>query len=346
MIERYMNSIREMQEQLFCVLAVAACVANLCGIVLNAYLHGNAMPTQVCLACGVIILVFGLVGWLTKYKGAATVGILITVVWIEFPFLYSVYGNTILVYFVLSILGIIIFFPREFSIPFSSVTIVWDVAVIVLFHFYKVQITPIGEMNTLIFTICSYLIVAVASFVLVNALIIKYEKQKEELCQKNNQLDYVATHDPLTNLYNRGYLISEIEKRMKSENARFISVIMDIDDFKRLNDTYGHIFGDSVLVTFAKFMQKEVEGKGFAARFGGEEFMIIYDSDDTEAVMKALQNVAKALEEYYQKEKQISVTFSGGMELYNHEQKIDDLIINVDNKLYQAKRNGKKQVVC
>ncbi len=346
MIEHYMSSIEKMQEQLFVVLAVAACGANLCGVVLNAFLHGYALPTQVCILCGIIILFFCVAGLLTKYKGAASVGILVTVVWIEFPFLYSFYGSIILIYFVLSILGIVMFFPRKFSLPFCSITIIWDVAVIIMMHTKSIPLVNISDTNKLIFTLCSYLIVAVANMFLLNTLILRYEKQKEELCLKNDQLDYVATHDPLTKLYNRGYLISEMEKRMKEDNAKFISVIMDIDDFKRINDTYGHIFGDSVLVTFAEFMKREVEGKGFAARFGGEEFMLIYDSDDTEAVLKALQNVARALEEYYQKEKQISVTFSGGMELYNHEQKIDDLIINVDNKLYQAKRNGKKQVVC
>ena len=100
MMHNYDSSIKEMQTQLFNVLAVAACAANLFGSIINAALHGNALPTQICVICGIIILALCLFGFSTKYKGTATVGILITVVWIEFPFLYSVYESIILIYFI------------------------------------------------------------------------------------------------------------------------------------------------------------------------------------------------------------------------------------------------------
>lgn len=346
MINNYFSSIKEMQTQLFHVLAIAACVANLFGSILNAILHGNALPTQICIICGAIILLFCLFGYFTTHKGWATVGILITVVWIEFPFLYSVYENTILIYFVLSIAGIAIYFPRKFSVPFCIATIIWDVLIMIVLHFFPLYTQTIPENSLLFFSICSYLIVAVAIFFLLNALIIRYEKQKEELFALTEQLEYAATHDPLTGLYNRGYLMKEIEKRMGSTNSGFIAVMMDIDDFKKINDTYGHTFGDRVLTTFAKLIVQEVGTDGFAARFGGEEFMIIFDHDNQEFALQILKTLGSKLEEHFQKEQQISVTFSGGLELYSNRKKIDELIMNADNKLYQAKRNGKNQIVC
>ncbi len=346
MFENYFSSIKEMQAQLFHVLAIAACAANLFGVLLNAFLHGNALPTQVCVICGIALLLFSIGGLFTKRKDWAVVGILVTVVWVEFPFLYSIYGSVILVYFVLSVLGIIIFFPRKFSVPFCSVTIVWDISIMLLLHFFLPTEIVLSETSKLLFEVCSYLIVAFATFFLMNALILRYEKQKEELCQKNEQLDYLATHDPLTGIYNRGYLMEQMEKRIRQDNISFISVIMDVDDFKKINDTYGHSFGDSVLKTFAGMMAEEVEGNGFAARFGGEEFMMIFDHDDKTAAMQSLENLARRLETYYKEQHQMSVSFSGGLELYSSQKKVDELIINADNKLYQAKRNGKKQVVC
>ena len=346
MMNNYDSSIKEMQTQLFNVLAVAACGANLFGSILNAVLHGNALPTQICVICGIIILALCLFGLSTRYKGLATVGILITVVWIEFPFLYSVYESIILIYFILSIAGIAIYFPRQFSIPFCIITIIWDILIIVLFHFYPLYNIPIDETGLLVFTICSYLIVAFAISFLLYSLIMRYEKQKLELFILNERLEFAANHDSLTRLYNRGYLISQIEKRMKQDNAHFIAVIMDIDDFKQINDTYGHTLGDRVLCTFAKFMEEEVGTDGFAARFGGEEFMIIFDHADRDKALQVLNNLSNKLESHFMNELNTSITFSGGLELYSNRKKIDELIMNADNKLYQAKRNGKNQIVC
>lgn len=346
MINNYDSSIKEMQTQLFNVLAIAACVANLFGSILNAVLHGNALPTQICVICGIIILAFCLFGFSTKYKTLASVGILITVVWIEFPFLYSVYENIILIYFILSVAGIAIYFPRQFSIPFCVFTILWDVFVIVLLHFFPLYTIPINETSLLVFTICSYLIVSVAIFFLIYSLIMRYERQKQELSELTDKLEFAASHDSLTQLYNRGYLISEIENRMSKDNAHFIAVIMDIDDFKQFNDTYGHTFGDRVLCTFAKFMEEEVGNDGFAARFGGEEFMIIFDHADQDHALQVLNNLSRKLENHFMNELNTSITFSGGLELYSNRKKIDELIMNADNKLYRAKRNGKNQIVC
>ena len=140
--------------------------------------------------------------------------------------------------------------------------------------------------------------------------------------------------------------MKEIKKRMSSTNSGFIAVMMDIDDFKKINDTYGHTFGDRVLTIFAKLIVQEVGTDGFAARFGGEEFMIIFDHDNQDFALQILKTLGSKLEEHFQKEQQISVTFSGGLELYSNRKKIDELIMNADNKLYQAKRNGKNQIVC
>lgn len=345
MFQKYFSSIKEMQTQLFYVLAVAACAASVFGFLLNFALHGNTLPAWVCLFCGVIIFAFSIGGLFASKKEWATIGILITVVWIEFPFLYSVYGNVILIYFVLSILGIAMFFPREFSIPFSVASIIWDVIVIIVTPFIPIDMPEIEGLPLIIFNVCSYLIVGIATFVLLNVLILNYERQKEELYKTNTQLDYLANHDPLTQIYNRGYLMREIDKRMQMDNACFIAIIMDIDNFKMLNDTYGHSFGDKVLAVFAQIMEDEVGEDGFAARFGGEEFMIICDHNNREAALQMLHKIAQRLEEYHQEKYQISVTFSGGLELYSSQKKTDELIINADKKLYEAKRKGKNQIV-
>lgn len=345
MLKNYFSSIKEMQTQLFNALAIAACTASVFGFFLNFALQGNALPAWVCLICGIIIFAFSLGGVASTKKGWAIVGILVTVVWIEFPFLYSVYENVILIYFVLSILGITIFFPREFSIPFSIASMIWDVVVIIVTPFIPIKMPKIEGIPLLFFNVCSYIIVGVATFTILNVLILNYERQKEKLYETNIKLEYLANHDHLTGIYNRAYLIKHIDNRMKKDNACFIAIIMDIDNFKMLNDTYGHSFGDKVLSTFARIMDEEVGEDGFVARFGGEEFMIIYDHSDCEAALQMLHKIADRLDKYHKDKYKVSVTFSGGLELYSSQKKTDELIINADRKLYEAKRNGKNQIV-
>lgn len=346
MFQEYFSSIKELQEQTFRVMAALVWIANLFGSLLNAVLYGTGFPTNMCFICGMVISFFIIYGFSTHRKERAAVGILLTVVWIEFPSLFLVYGNVILVYFVLSIIGIIIYFPRKFSVAFCGLTIGMDVFVVIFHYFFPMQTETKNEMVLMLFTVCSYVIVALSVVIILVDIIVRYEKQKEELRKKQHELEYLADHDPLTKLYNRGYFIRQIETRIKDEDSDFIIVIMDIDDFKRINDTYGHAFGDDVLITFAQIMEYEVRGHGFVARYGGEEFIIIFDYDNQERVMQIMKNISSKLIEHYRKEKNILVTFSGGLVQKNGAIKTDELIIRADNKLYQAKGNGKNQIVC
>lgn len=336
---------REMQSNLFHIMAAAASLANLLGSILNIVLYGMAFSTRVCIGCGIIIVAVVLLGSFTKSKTWAIIGILVTVIWIELPLLYSVYKQVILIYFILGIVGIVMFTSRKYS-TFLSAAVVWHIMVMIVVYFYQDNANTTEDGSMLIFEMCSYVIVAVSVLVILNAIIKLQEQQREDLRVVNEQLYFTATHDSLTQLYNREYLMKEIELRMKRDNSNFIAVILDIDDFKKLNDTYGHTFGDYVLVQFAHIMQKETEGKGFAARYGGEEFMIIFDNMNQSEAVQILENISNKLEECFLKEKQITVSFSGGLETYSVGNKIDELIKRADSKLYEAKRRGKKQVIC
>lgn len=78
--------------------------------------------------------------------------------------------------------------------------------------------------------------------------------------------------DPLTKLYNRRFLTEHLDEKITRGDNEFAVALLDIDDFKKINDTYGHVYGDETLTSFAKIMMKHMEGQGIAARFGGEEF--------------------------------------------------------------------------
>lgn len=334
---------KEMQTILFYIMAIAAGITNAFGCFLNAYLYGVALPTQICVIGEIIILLITTIGLFLKDKKWATIGILVTVIWIEFPMLYLVYNNVILAYFILGILGIIVFFPRRFHVIFSLATIIWDALWIIYTYLCPKDFGELDKRDMFVFSACTYLIVAFTLFGIMNAVIMVYERQRTELEEANKKLFFMATHDSLTKLYNREYLMREMENRI--QEGVFSVAILDIDNFKSINDTYGHAFGDYVLVSFAKILEKEILGKGFAARYGGEEFMLVFENDNREDALQILQGIREQLSSFFKKEKNILVTFSGGLEIYSEGMALDELIKNADAKLYEAKRNGKNRVI-
>jgi diguanylate cyclase (GGDEF)-like protein len=167
----------------------------------------------------------------------------------------------------------------------------------------------------------------------------------------NNRLKREAIEDPLTGLYNRNYL-KKIAKNFislaKRENIPFSVAIIDIDDFKNINDTYGHQKGDEVLKALGEVIKSRVRGSDVPIRYGGEEFLILF-------MNAGKKEAANVLEEIKDKFSQIDfgfrrrVTFSGGVASFPEDvavlNSLDDLIEIADERLYAAKRLGKNRII-
>lgn len=155
----------------------------------------------------------------------------------------------------------------------------------------------------------------------------------------------LALHDPLTGLLNRRGFQQFYE--LQTVQSYEAIATFDIDDFKRINDTYGHDVGDEVIVFVGKLLKDNVRNHDIVARFGGEEYVIYMQSE-------APQQMADAIERVCQKIAKSSVdiikegfTVSGGMAIQNQQRllDLDGLIKEADDKLYQAKQSGKNKVV-
>ncbi|MDK2792034.1 MAG: two-component system, LuxR family, sensor histidine kinase TtrS [Deferribacteres bacterium] len=189
---------------------------------------------------------------------------------------------------------------------------------------------------------------------------------KEELDLVNNLLTQVAivvdnciTHskitelsikDELTNIYNRRYLLQSLEteilksKRLKSP----LSIgIFDIDNFKKINDTYGHPTGDIVLKKFADIINTHKRSYDIFGRFGGEEFLLILPGTGDDEIFVVLDRLRKFIEKDLVKFVGFSVTCSiGGASIKDFSKcNIESLIIKADENLYKAKETGKNKVI-
>lgn len=165
-------------------------------------------------------------------------------------------------------------------------------------------------------------------------------------------LHVLIERDALTELYNRRCANQRLKKMMKkAENTgtKFCIVIGDIDFFKKVNDTYGHEVGDKVLIGVAKVLKSSMTGKGFVARWGGEEFLIVFDETEYDDGMKKLklfmENVRKLQIPDERFEMPIQVTMTFGMAAGGAEDDMDNLLRIADERLYKGKTGGRNRIV-
>lgn len=153
--------------------------------------------------------------------------------------------------------------------------------------------------------------------------------------------------DPLTELYNRRSCNEALEKAInecKQSGKRCSVVIGDIDDFKVLNDTYGHLTGDQVLKVLSDVFRNHMNGKGIAARWGGEEFLLLYGEENAVADVRELLEEIRAIQIPY-KEHIIQFTMTFGISICSPCDTIETITKRADERLYYGKKNGKNQVV-
>ena len=165
-----------------------------------------------------------------------------------------------------------------------------------------------------------------------------------------NQLTIQATTDQLTGIKNRRSIYEELDKlidQFSSNNVHFGIILLDIDLFKSVNDTYGHHAGDMVLIDAAKRFSENIRSNDFIGRQGGEEFLALIQGVHEKEVTKIAERVRSAIEKspIYVDGIDIKITVSGGIAHSSEKINRDDLINLADERLYLAKENGRNRII-
>ena len=180
-------------------------------------------------------------------------------------------------------------------------------------------------------------------------------KEKIELTKElklvNDKLQVLATRDFLTNIGNRRYFFDLGEKSLYQSlrDGKLISlIVMDIDDFKQINDNYGHQVGDDVLIDISKVLTFELRKSDILARVGGEEFAILLPATNLDKAIQIGEKLRMGINKLLYKEKGSSFKVSGSFGVtqvnLNEDKNLDDLYARSDNALYKAKSGGKNRV--
>ena len=205
-----------------------------------------------------------------------------------------------------------------------------------------------GEMQQ--FYVLNTVVIFTLLIFLVTMFSLDSLESEKKLIDYNDRMKEMASVDPLTGLSNRRGMEEYIERQLRntSENQGFINfAIGDIDFFKKVNDTYGHAAGDDLLKQLAALFKDFIKGKGYVARWGGEEFLFMFlgvNGDETQMDLEMLRGkIEKST--FHSGDIELRVTMTFGMEEYNRGDPYEQAISVADEKLYQGKENGRNQVV-
>jgi polar amino acid transport system substrate-binding protein len=173
------------------------------------------------------------------------------------------------------------------------------------------------------------------------------KQAQKDIQEKNKELERLAITDKLTNLYNRRKL-DELLHNELNRYERFGHIfgiaILDIDHFKKVNDSYGHQEGDKVLIEISNILRTHIRKTDFVGRFGGEEFVIICPESQENGVYNLMENIRKDIEKHDFKEIE-KITTSFGIAILKENDTIESLLKKADEALYEAKKLGRNRVV-
>jgi len=160
------------------------------------------------------------------------------------------------------------------------------------------------------------------------------------------QLRFLSERDPLTNVYNRRSFFIKLDDVIKEQHINetpFSLIMFDIDHFKKINDTYGHLIGDDTLRRLTSLINEDKRSNDLVYRYGGEEFFILLKNTELKGAVQLAKRLHKLISDL-KIPKVGHITVSMGVVEYGKDESVDDVIKRVDDLMYDAKEAGRNQI--
>jgi diguanylate cyclase (GGDEF)-like protein len=174
-------------------------------------------------------------------------------------------------------------------------------------------------------------------------------QQIDSRIQRGQEIRYLASRDSLTGVFNHGQIMDAAAHSLRlaaRQEKPTIVVMIDLDNFKAVNDKYGHLGGDKVLISLGQLLLQSVRDTDYVGRYGGEEFMVVFSDAEPSVIESKMNNILTAfLQINYTVDKQsFHCSFSAGLATSTHHEKLSELVSSADAALYKAKEAGRSQV--
>lgn len=269
-----------------------------------------------------------------------------------FPALFWVTGGIncgMIFYFILGLSVAALILERKCRIIVLTLALIFDMLHLHLGFRFPELAYPLSYEERWMDTISSFLIVSVFIIAVIIIMSAEYGKEHDKVVSHAEELNQQAITDNLTKLYNQRYLMDTLTNMVEAYNTNQSSIsiiLLDIDNFKKINDTYGHLRGNQVLCRFAAILLEKTGDKYIAFRYGGEEFILVLPGCPREVALQFAEMIR--LDVYHDgvlaelTQNQFSV--SGGIKQYQPGIPIEEWIRQADKNLYIAKEKGKNRI--
>lgn len=172
--------------------------------------------------------------------------------------------------------------------------------------------------------------------------------RNRQLANVVTRIQNMAMHDELTELHNRRSAMEQLAKLRELAGRGEVTLqlaYLDLDHFKQVNDTHGHGFGDVVLKRFAKLLKDSLTQRDFAARIGGEEFLLVFVKSSRDEARERLEAMRQRWQETrFEEHPDMAVTLSAGLSEFCHQESLTEWLTRTDAALYAAKTSGRNQI--
>lgn len=267
--------------------------------------------------------------------------IFLTLVYI--PFIYfqtGGYDGSALLFSIIGILALTVAFTgsARFTVVFLALFV--NLLCVVINYYFPGFVIPLESPEIKFIDLFLSLILAMIGTAIMSVQI------TQAFQKKNDELSEISIRDSLTGSYNRRFLYEHLEYRLGSGpyHQQHLGVLMmDLDHFKSINDTYGHNVGDEVLVAFTNAVQMTLRGSDILVRYGGEEFITLLHDVSFESAQIIAERIRSAVSKLYF-DNDIQLTVSIGLILAQPGDSAEDLINKADQCLYRAKKAGRNQI--
>ncbi|MDO5603030.1 MAG: GGDEF domain-containing protein, partial [Oscillospiraceae bacterium] len=305
-------------------------------------------------ACVVIALAAFLFVFRTGKSRGGSLALVLLYNFLLFPVTFFTSGGLLSgmpMYFVLGIVFTSILLEGKLQLIFTLLCLVNDCILLAVAYYVPSLVTPLpAGAAFLTDVIISFIVLCFCTCTAFVLLSRAHEQEHTKVEHFNEYLREQSIHDPLTNLFNRRYLLDTMDEYIlaaQRQKVPFCIVMFDIDLFKRVNDTYGHLAGDGVLRNFSQLLLMETRPGDLAGRYGGEEFILLLPRTNFHEAESFANNLREIVESCSLMDTQQEiVTVSGGVGIWRQGMTVQDLIEDADKKLYQAKQTGRNKIVA
>ncbi len=313
------------------------------------------MPIEAILICLSLAIYIGLMFYISnKVENPELFNQLALMIinFVFFPAIFlttgGVYGG-IISYFIFGIIFSFLLFKGFvcFMVVLSEI-IFYSTLIYLSFKWPQIVLDINSRSYTYFLSATTVVIVALATGLLVRLLTTQYRREKRKIDKAVKELEELSTKDPLTGVYNRRYMLDFLQtniNRAYNYGAQLSVVMFDIDKFKSLNDDFGHLVGDEILLNLCDLVGAQIRTSDILSRYGGEEFVAVFPNTSADVAYKRAEEIRKIVQDASLSDAvNRPITISGGVAEYVKGMTVEEIIGAADKNLYVAKNTGRNKI--